>query len=210
MLRTFLSREELAHLKTAVALAEAKTSGEIVPVIAGRSLHSHGFASFLGFMGLLSGTATALWMAHFHPFVFEVRYLLAFQALGLIAGFSLGRSGFVLRALAGQWLEQAVQDAAKLAFLRYGLFNTKDRTGVLIFISVFERKVVILADKGINEKVSKDYWHIEVQKIIAGIREGRRGDAIASVIQEIGAKLAANFPRSGDDKNELSDRVRLQ
>jgi putative membrane protein len=211
MLRKFLKREDLRIIREAVVTTEQKTSGEIVPVIAWRSARTFWLSGFTGFAGLVAGSVAAIWLAHYHPFAYELRYVFLLQALGLVAGFLIGRIGFVVRAVfQGQWLEAEVHDAAKLAFLRYGLFNTKDRTGVLIFLAVSERKVVILADKGINDKVGGDYWRTEVEKISAGVRAGTTAESMAGVIQEIGKKLAEHFPCGPGDKNELHDRVRLQ
>ncbi|MGZ3695590.1 MAG: TPM domain-containing protein [Bdellovibrionota bacterium] len=210
MNRLFQS-QDLERIKVAVENAEKNTSGEIVPVITAKSVRYAWLTCLLALLGLCAGTATAIWLHHYWPFAAELSTVLALQAGGLLLGAVIGRSAIVMRLLLGDlWLEHEVTAAAQLAFVREGLFNTRDRTGILIFLSLRERKVVILADKGINEKVNPTYWDEAVKKIVKGIRDGASGEALARVILEMGDKLSEHFPRKSDDKNELSDNVRIQ
>lgn len=206
----FLERDK-KRIHEAVKLAEARTSGEIVPVVAMKSVRYAWLACSLGLLGLVAGTVAGLLLSYYWPFAAELRTILELQAAGLLIGALLGSWAPVMRLLLGKdWIDEEVQAAAQLAFVREGLFNTRDRTGILIFISMRERRVVVLADKGINEKVSAGYWDEEVAKIILGIRTGTAGDALVTVIGEMGEKLAEHFPRKDDDSNELTDKLRLQ
>jgi putative membrane protein len=54
----------------------------------------------------------------------------------------------------------AVQEAAIAHFFNHGLYRTRDKTGLLVLLSVFERRVWILADRGINAKVPQSEWMI--------------------------------------------------
>jgi putative membrane protein len=207
----FFLKQDLERIKAAVVKAEASTSGEIVPVVAMKSVRHAWLTCLLALMGLMAGTATGIWLHYYWPFAAELSTIFALQAGGLVLGALIGRSAFVMRALLGShWLDHEVFAAAQLAFVREGLFNTCDRTGILIFVSLRERRVVILADKGIHEKVAPNYWDDAVKKIVGGIRNGTSGDALAEVILEMGRNLSKHFPRKADDKNELSDDVRLR
>ena len=210
-MQRLFSQEDLKRVREAVAQAESRTSGEIVPVIARRSVDVQALSAWLALAGVGAGTLAALWLETFHPFVFDWKVLLGGQAFGAFFGWSIGHQGWAVRTLMGQArLTGEVLNSANLAFLRYGLFNTRERTGVLIYLALTEHKVQILADKGIHEKVPANYWQQEVEKISAGIRAGRSAAALSEVIVEIGAKLAEHFPRSSSDTNELPNRLRLQ
>ncbi len=102
---------------------------------------------------------------------------------------------------------EAVERKALKMFYENGLQNTRDRTGVLIFFSVMERKLFIIADIGINSKLSSDELNGYALSIGDGLRHKRGGEAIAGVISALGAKLAQHFPVKPDDTNELSDEV---
>ena len=78
---------------------------------------------------------------------------------------------------------------------------------MLLFISVFEHKVWLLADRGIHEKVPQAEWDALVAHVTRGIREGHRTDAICSAIETIGQRLESHFPVKPDDANELKNLI---
>ncbi|MGD9215855.1 MAG: TPM domain-containing protein, partial [Desulfobacteraceae bacterium] len=80
-------------------------------------------------------------------------------------------------------------------------------TGVLIFISVFEHKVWVLADHGINAKIEKETWKQIVRTITDGIRNGQPADAICTAVQKVGKILETHFPIKPDDTNELNNVI---
>jgi putative membrane protein len=88
------------------------------------------------------------------------------------------------------------------------LQNTKDRTGILILVSILERRVHVLADKGLNDRVPPGTWDGLVNGILVGIRTGQATDAICEAIAKCGVLLAQVSPAgSGDNPNELPDRI---
>jgi putative membrane protein len=138
-----------------------------------------------------------------------VEWIFGWQVIGFLFGWMLGKVPAVVRWSVGPgWLGAEVHESAQAAFLRHGLTETRDRTGVLIYISLYEHRVEILADKGIHSKVGEGFWRDEVAKITRGIREKKGGAVTAQVIREIGGKLAEHFPQLADDKNELTNQVR--
>ncbi len=102
---------------------------------------------------------------------------------------------------------KTVYDHAVAAFHQYGLANTKDKTGVLIFLSIKERKIQILADTGINEKVQQTVWDFMVQQLSTNIREGNTCNAICEVVDHVGELLTLHFPMQSNDTNELPNDV---
>jgi putative membrane protein len=102
----------------------------------------------------------------------------------------------------------SVRRAASEAFLRHEVFATRARTGVLIFVSELERCVVILGDSGIHARVSDSGWRAHVDHLVHAIHEGRAAEGTCEVIEALGTVLAADWPTSTSDQNELSDAVR--
>lgn len=92
-------------------------------------------------------------------------------------------------------------------FTKLGIQNTRDRTGVLIMVSIEERMVKILAGSGINSVVPETTWPTMVQCIIEGIKAGNPVKGIATAVAEIGAMLSEHFPVKSDDTNELPNTV---
>ncbi len=68
-----------------------------------------------------------------------------------------------------------------------------------------ERRVELIADKGINAKVAPDTWDRIVSSLVRGIGENQTAEAIVTAVKEIGMILAEQVPPRPDDKNELSD-----
>lgn len=198
---------DLDRVAAAVGQAETRTAGEIVPMIVEVS-GEYSEARYLVTLIVLTLGSLAGWLFA-PPWVLDLPRFLVFQLLLCMAGWFLGSIPGVVRLFAGsRRMEENVELAAHAAFLRQGLTETRERTGVLIYISLLERRVEILGDKGIHEKVGKDFWHEEVNKLARGIRERRTTDALLEVIGDIGRKLSEHFPQKGENPNELPDHLR--
>jgi putative membrane protein len=100
-----------------------------------------------------------------------------------------------------------VDEAARLAFLEHELFATRDRTGILVFVAAFERRVRILADSGIAAKVPQEVWDALAADLAAGIRAGKRAAALCAALERCGALVAEAFPRQADDTDELPNLI---
>lgn len=201
----FFREEEKKRIAETVRQAERRTDGEIAVMIVDRS-DPYREAEVLGgaiFGGLLSLVLTLLFFKeslyayiplHF-LFFFPFRYL--------------GRKYPYLKPIfigPGR-VEEAVRQRAVLAFYEKGLHRTRFQTGVLIFLSLFEQKVWILADKGIYEKVKQETLDRFAWEISQGIKEGRASEVLCRIIGEMGEYLAEHFPISADDTNELPDEI---
>lgn len=89
--------------------------------------------------------------------------------------------------------------------LKMGL--TKERNGVLIYIAVGHKKIAIIGDKGIHEKLGDAYWQTIIGNLIAQFKSGKKAEGLAASIIECGRQLSTYFPRATDDVNELSDEI---
>ncbi|NMB80435.1 MAG: TPM domain-containing protein [Ignavibacteria bacterium] len=102
-----------------------------------------------------------------------------------------------------------IKNIAEKEFRKLGMANTRDKTGILLFLLLGERKFYILADEGINNKVSKDTWDKVRDEIQINFREGKFASGIIQGIERVGNILSEHFPIRKDDTNELSNKVIL-
>ncbi|HEY2292548.1 MAG TPA: hypothetical protein VGM86_17755 [Thermoanaerobaculia bacterium] len=210
----FFSQADLDAVQAAVREAEARTSGEIVPYVVERSdpyqnaiWKGAALGALLGPMAALAiylwtdvwGWPLGLWIALPAPLGGAIGYLLA-----LIAP--------VRRWMAGEHtLDARARRRAAVAFLEQEVFRTRDRTGILLFVSLFERRVVLLADSGIHQKVEEGDWETITRKLAKGIRSGRPGPALVEAIRACGELLERHgVERRADDTDELSDELRRE
>jgi len=100
-----------------------------------------------------------------------------------------------------------VHEKALVSFLEHGLHETRDRTGILILISLFERRVQVLADSGINAKVAEQTWDEIVSLITTGLKKGDACAALCQAISRCGELLQDHFPVRADDTNELPNLI---
>ena len=129
-------------------------------------------------------------------------------AIGATAGFIFCRIPQIKRVLASNnRIADAVHTLALASFTEHGLHYTRDHTGILVLVSLLERRVEVLADRGINAKVETGTWQEIVRILTDGLKTNHAGDAYCKAIQRCGEILAAHFPRQSDDKDELPNRL---
>lgn len=202
----FFSAAEQQRIVEAVRRAEAGTAGEIVPMVVGRSADYPRTRYLAAFAAALF--VTAAWLALRPTVLADPIWLVILQLAaggGALAVLSFG-SGLRLLLDADE-MQAAAAQRARLAFFEHGLDRTRDRTGILILISLLEREVELLADSGINTKVAQGEWDAIVAALTDRIRRGQAADGLCEAVERCGALLARHFPRSPDDQNELPNRI---
>jgi len=207
--------QDLERIKSAVHQAESKISGEIVPVFVEKS----GFYAVANYRAALVGGTLAFLLV----IVFD-RYLpalavydpmiifLAVVMFALLAGVAANYLDFVRRLFVPQQhFDHATRQRAETAFLQEEVFNTRHRTGIMIFISFFEREVMVIADRGISKVVEQKEWDKMVQGIIENIRMGKVVEGMEVAILRCGEiLLEKGFLKTDDDVNELKDDLRIE
>ncbi|GLI36630.1 hypothetical protein KI811_15365 [Geobacter hydrogenophilus] len=201
----FFTPGERERVRAAVAEAEGSTSGEIATMVADAS-DSYREAEILGAV-LLSGLLSvilAVVIRHvtiwsYIPLV-VLLYFPCWYLFRLVPRLKLPFAG-------RRRVVEAVRERAVRAFYEKGLYRTREETGILIFISLLERKVWILGDRGINERIDPHFWqHLAVQ-LARGLRDKQACEALCTVIAGCGTELAKHFPHRADDVNELRDEI---
>ena len=85
--------------------------------------------------------------------------------------------------------------------------RTTGRTGILIYLSLAERRAEIIADEAILKVTDDHTWGEAMTELITDVREGRVGDGIAAAVERVGVVLSEHFPRSSADLNEIPDKL---
>jgi putative membrane protein len=217
-LKQKFTEADLQRIKTAVKEAENKISGEIVPVFVERS----GLYTTAIYKGALMLAALS--------FVFMIivdRYLITdvsstlyydpvFIFFVVVVGGLIGSLLPTLfepikRMLIGQkQMDECTRQRAENAFLEEEVFNTRHRTGIMIFISFFEHEVIVMADRGISKVVDQKEWDKIVTDLVVNIRDGKLTDGIEAGIKRCGEiLLEKGFLKTADDVNELRDDLRI-
>lgn len=193
------------RIESTVRQVEKLTSGEIVPMIVDQS-YDYPRAEILG-AGLFSlATAASLSWAFFGESLWHFLWLFALSYFP----FKLmirNLPGLRRRLIHPDEIKEEVQEKAIVSFLENGLHHTRDETGILILISVFERRVHVLADRGINDVVPPNTWDDIVQTITNGIHNGDTCNALCKAIESCGQLLVEHFPVKSDDTDELSNLI---
>jgi len=218
-LKQRFTEDDLQRIKTAVKDAEQKISGEIVPVIVEKS----GYYSIANYKGSLIGAAlTFIFMIMLDRYVihdagitlvYDPVFIFFVVILGGVVGAVL--PNFVnqlMRVLVSQrHFDHATKQRAENAFLEEEVFNTRHRTGIMIFISFFEREVIVMADRGISKVVDQKQWDKIVADLVANIRIGKIVVGLEGAIKRCGEiLLEKGFVISADDVNELRDDLRIE
>jgi uncharacterized membrane protein len=105
----------------------------------------------------------------------------------------------------GDPLAQAVA-----VFERLGMHKTAEHHGVLIYVAVSDRKLAVIGDRGIHERVGEAYWQRLVAAVMSDFREKHPRDGFIHAISELGDVLRQHFPRRPDDVDELSNEVSVE
>ena len=201
----FLTSEEQERIQQVVIAAEKNTSGEIVPMIVSAS----GPYAEIELSGLVVGLVLGTLAASFwHDPWGSVQIYLFWPVVGALLGFVIcSIPSLKRRMISKDRIADAVHTRSLAAFTGQGLHHTRAETGILIFVSLLEHRVVVLADRGINEKVEAGTWNEIVNMITESLKSGNSCDGFCKTIERCGEILAKHFPRSVDDRDELPNKL---
>ena len=188
-----LNESERARVRAAVEKAEADLAAEIVPCVFAQSspYPETVWAGAAAAVGLACG---ALFLSDiFHPIWLPLSTLMLFVPGAGIAGAALGRwCATAKRFLIGRHrMEEAVARRAKEVFYDRGIARTKAHDGVLIYASVLERRVIVLADESVRGKVKPAAWEPAIAALTAAAADGRVADGLIAAVEKAAAALRA-------------------
>lgn len=222
-MRADLSPADHVEVTAAVAAAEAHTDGEIVTLVAPCSDPYRDVALlYSGLAMLIVPVKLALlpqswidWasglLLGWNPEWQRGALMLALLIFQLLA-FALVRLILLHRPLLAALTPGAVKTrrvrARAVAHFRAACEGrTRGRTGILIYLSLLERRAEIVADQAITSKVEGEIWGEAMAAMVDEVREGRVGRGMALAVEKVGAVLREHLPRSSGDTNELPDRL---
>lgn len=201
----FFTEEEKQQIETAVRAAEQTTSGEIVPMLVDES-YDYPRAELIGggmlalsFALLVSwslGNESIWWFLPVFLVVFPI-----FQRL------IRNLPDLRRRLINPEELDLEVREKALVSFVEQGLHETRDKTGILILISLFEHRVQVLADSGINAKVPEHSWDEIVAIVTSGLKSKDACNALCKAVERCGLLLQEHFPVKADDSDELPNLI---
>lgn len=208
----YFNENEKKHLREAVRDAESRTTGEIAIVVTDAS-SDYRDAEIVG--GVLFGSALAFLITICIPreytgyfeellwFFVPLAFILAIVFLFLLKRLPFMKIHFV----GDKAKERAVRERTMVKFYEKGLHRTRQNTGMLFYLSILERKVRVLADAGIYEKIDQETLNKFARDVAKGMKDGRACDALCEAIREAGDVLAVHFPVTRDDTDELPNGV---
>jgi putative membrane protein len=200
----FLNEVEKDQLRVAIRAAETRTHGEIVAVVARASGDYFYYPTLWAALAAMVSPTLLLGL----PFdvaalgIVEMQLAL-FVVLVLLLRLPSLKMLFVPRAV--QRLHAARR--AREQFFVHNLHTTHERSGVLLFVSVAEGYVELLADAGIHAKVPAGTWDTIVAEFTARVRAGEIAEGFTTAVNAIGAQLQVHFPAEAGDPNELPDHL---
>ncbi|HUU03879.1 MAG TPA: TPM domain-containing protein [Myxococcota bacterium] len=219
----FFTEAERTRIEQSVAEAEKGTSGEIVPVVATASGDYDRAEDIFGLWLAIASLVVGWWLllpsggpGEWSEGALRVSWVELLAGIVLAVAFFIlgaglaGRVG-VLRRLfipRGQ-MSREVESAAGRAFFEHGLRGTRHSTGIMIYLSLYERMARVTGDRAISEKLTDDAWRAVRDLIISGIKRGKAADGVVAGIRRCGEILAEHFPIEPGDVNELSNELRL-
>jgi putative membrane protein len=209
--QSFLDQGESAALEQEIAGLEAQTGVQLVTAVIGKAdsyveLPWKAFALGTAFAGLVLVVADTLWQRWSgagDALIFAVAILGAGAASALLAVVAPAYARLFVRATRR---DVEVRHYAQAFFLRRELFRTRERNGILLLVSLFERKVEILPDVGLHARVDAAEWRAVIDAMTPLLHERRCFAALQQGVERVQAVLLAKGMAATSGGNELPDR----
>jgi putative membrane protein len=199
-----LTAEEREKIRGAVVEAEKRLAAEIVPCLYAQS-SPYPETIWAGAAAAIAVGSGLLFLVDLRsPIWLPLSTLILFVPAAGILGAAAGKWISPLKRLfiGSHRMEDSVSRRAKEVFFDRGLDRTKARDGVLIFVSALERKVVVLADRAVSDKIKPEMWAPVVKAVTSA--EGRLADGLIAAIEQA-AKVLTDAGLSGRGGGELDE-----
>jgi putative membrane protein len=218
-----LTEADHVRVSAAIAEAEAASDGEIVAVVTPASDSYHDVALHWAVAALILVLAWAAWRPDWLTWWYDLLLggwraeptlgqLLTFLMVLAVLKFTavlllLKYRPLRLMLTPGATKQRRVRRRAIGVFKAAAERRTIGRTGVLIYLSIAERRAEIVADEAIIKVTDDKVWGQAMAALVTHVRDGRPGDGLCAAIGQVGAVLAGHFPRTSGDSNEIPDKL---
>lgn len=203
--RNRLKLEDEARIDAAIADLERRSAAEVVVVIAQRA------ASYASYPALWAACCALLtgWVAALIDPALPVSHVVFVQGAALIVAAAL----FYLTPLGVNFVPSAVKHAraamlARLEFANLVNDRTRQRNGVLLFVSLAEHYIEIIADDAVGAAIPPERWQQLVDQFRDKAKRGALGDSLVILISACAAVLEQHFPARPGQQNELPNQIR--
>ena len=212
-----LSDSDMEEIKAAVEKAEKNTSGEIALAIAAESdsyaqweLVASGATALILFLCIfpLSQQIYSYLSDHFwgiQPWYLSLFFAAVCSMSMVVLYFLYNIPAIDYLVIPSSVMNRAVTNRAFRHFAQSGVYCTESHSGILIFVSYFEKQVRVIADAHVSKKISGDLWKLIADEISENIQKGDVKSAFISALEKCGQILAENFSSENEKKNELYD-----
>jgi putative membrane protein len=218
-----LSEQDHDKVSAAIAAAEGNSAGEIVAVATEQSDSYHDVALHWALLVLIATLAIFAAFPDLLRWYFDLllggwrpepsmRELLTLLLVLSVAKFTvvllvLRYMPLRLALTPGATKSRRVRRRAIQVFKAAAQRRTEGRTGILVYLSMAERRAEIIGDEAITAVTTPETWGEAMAALIVDVKDGRPGDGIVAAIGEIGSVLSQHFPRSATDLNEIPDKL---
>jgi len=203
----FLTEETLKKLGDTVTEIEQSTSAEIVIAIAKQSGSYKDISLIFGFICSILSLALIMMV----PWIIHHMLVIPMVLLSFLTGYAICEKIDTLKMLLSSSHRKIIQvdRGAKVAFFEEHVSATKNRTGILLYISLLEKRVEILTDCSIDGKLSKSIWNNLAKELMISIKNNKE-EMFLQNMKKWGDILNREFPPEKDDINEMPNRPRIR
>jgi putative membrane protein len=198
-----ITQADKDRVAEAIRMAETKTSGEIFCVIAHQASDYRLVPLAWAALAALVVPAPLLYLTLWPASLIYLVQLVVFIVLAIV----LAQPAIRFHVVPRRAKHERAHALAMRQFFAQGLDRTEKRTGVLIFAAAAEHYAEIVADAGINSKVTPEVWRQAIDALTAAIKDGRAGDGFVAAVEQCGAVLAAHFPPGALNRDELPNKL---
>jgi putative membrane protein len=218
-----LSEADREKIGAAIAEAEVSSNGEIVAVATPISDPYHDVALHWAVAVMILALAASAWRPDWLQFWYDrilggwhveptLGELLTFLMVAAVLKFTvalliLKYMPLRLALTPGATKHRRVRRRAITIFKAAAERRTAGRTGVLIYLSLAERRAEIVADAAITQATTPETWGEAMAALLVDVKHGRPADGICAAVERIGAVLAEHFPHTPGDTNEIPDAL---
>lgn len=203
-----ISQKDQIDISKIIDLAEERTRAELIPMVVTKS-DAYPAAHFRCAVLMSFIFSIILYLSPLD--ILNPIYFIWIQIPGFIAGYFLANIDFIARVfVTNKEMEEEVYQRALEAFFEHNLHSTDEHIGVLLFVSRFERKVKIIGDRGIKEKINDEKWQTIIEVFKKEARSTSYIEALKTSIPRVADVLALNFPPTSDNKNEIRNHLIIE
>ncbi len=210
-----LTPKDFESVKQAVTDVEALSRGEIVPLVISQAGDYRWVRYRTAWIGLILVLLFGEVWSVLRAWPLDAPEVILLGLSGALLGALLSSIPAIARmAIGKKRISNAVHIRALAEFTRQGCARTREHTGILVMVALFEHRIEIIADEGIQKqavaKEGPDVWQRICSDFALAAKEGKAVNGLVTVIRKLGALLGQHFPPDGTDTDEIANHLRTE